>query len=200
MKKVMLLIALCIFCNISYGQKKPAKKPAASSASVLAKSDNLTAEFIGNNLYLFVQNKSSRDTILLKRFDKVTVPVNPKIAKFSAKGAPLYSVSWSEVKRNETKLKTEEATTICTEICDIEAKSKVLSNAQTTTRISEIVYLDKNKTVSETQDRIRREGFEYIQLPNGDIVLKNKTQENKMTYNPAERKFVNANGSTAKKK
>lgn len=118
------------------------------------------------------------------------MPSDCKITPFNSKGVKFYAVSWTEKAITETKLKTEEATTTFTEICDFTSKSKVLSNAQTTTKISEIVFLDKNQTVSETREKVRREGFEFSITPDGDVILKNKSQENRLSYNATEKKFV----------
>ena len=41
------------------------------------------------------------------------------------------------------------------------------------------VFLDKLKNASETQERMRREGFEFFLNADGTITQKNKTQENK---------------------
>ena len=75
---------------------------------------------------------------------------------------------------------------------EIPNKKQVFSNTQTTNHIVEIVFLDKLKNASETQERIRREGFEFILNADGTITQKNKTQENKWKYNPATFEFVDA--------
>lgn len=193
MKKIHLITVLMMSAvlgvhaqKISGGLKKSANSP------VLAKLDNLTAELHKDQLYLFVNNKSSKDTIALKKFAGKPKPTDVKIVKFETKGTPLYSVTWNEVETTETKLKKEVATTVCTELCDVARKRNVLSNAQKTTNITEIVYLDKNQTVSETQEKVRREGMQLSLQPNGDVILKNKGQETRMIYDAAQEKYVNA--------
>lgn len=199
MKKIILLLALSLFCNVIYSQKK--KTAQKTSSSALAKFENLSAEVIKNNFYVLITNKGKKDTILLKSIDENKLPSDCKILPFTAKGVKLYSVSWIENKITETKLKTEDATTTFTEICDVISKTKVLSNAQTVTKIKEIHFLDTKQTVSETIQKVRNEGFVLSLTKEGDVVLKNKTQENKLTYNPADNKFVNASiASTPKKK
>ena len=63
------------------------------------------------------------------------------------------------------------------EFCDIASTTKVLTNEQTTTKITEIHFLDDKQTVFETIDRIRNEGFECIVNKEGNVVLKNKQRK-----------------------
>ena len=199
MKKIILLLTLSLCCNAIYSQKKKTAQKTASST--LAKFENLSAEVIKNNFYLLITNKGIKDTILLKSIDENKLPSDCKILSFTAKGVKLYNVSWIENKITETKLKTEDATTTFTEICDVISKTKVLSNAQTVTKIKEIHFLDAKQTVSETIQKVRNEGFVLSLTKEGDVILKNKTQENKLTYNPTDNKFVSASfAATPKKK
>jgi hypothetical protein len=128
------------------------------------------------------------------------LPKECKILPFLAKNVKLYNISWIENKVTETKLKTEDATTVFTEICDIASKTKLLSNAQTTTKIKEIHFLDAKQTVSETIQKVRNEGSVLSLTKEGDVILKNKTQESRLIYNPTENKFVNASISLNKEK
>ena len=89
-------------------------------------------------------------------------------------------------------LKTENLTNVYSIVYEIPNKKQVFSNTQTTNHIVEKVFLDKLKNASETQERIRREGFEFILNADGTITQKNKTQENKWKYNPATFEFVDA--------
>lgn len=199
MKKIFLLFILSLMFSPIYCQKK--KTPQKNAASVVAKLDNLSVEIQKNNLFLLIGNKGTKkDTILLKVIDESSAPSEYKILPFLAKGVKLYSVSWVEKKITETKLKTEDATTVFTELCEINSKTKLLSNAQTTTKIKEIHFLDAKQTVSETIQKVRNEGFILSLTKEGDVILKNKTQENKLTYNPTENKFVNIPIATPTKK
>ena len=198
MKKIILLLTLSLCCNAIYSQKKKTAQKTASST--LAKFENLSAEVIKNNFYLLITNKGIKDTILLKSIDENKLPSDCKILSFTAKGVKLYNVSWIENKITETKLKTEDATTTFTEICDVISKTKVLSNAQTVTKIKEIHFLDAKQTVSETIQKVRNEGFVLSLTKEGDVILKNKTQENKLTYNPTDNKFVSASFAASPKK
>ena len=199
MKKILLLFVISSIFNTVYSQKK--KPTQQISSSVLAKSDNLSVEIVKNNLCLLIANKGAKkDTIVLKNKVDNSLPKECKIQSFLAKNLKLYSISWIENKLTETKLKTEDATTVYTELCDIASKTKLLSNAQTTTKIKEIHFLDTKQTVSETIQKVRNEGFVLSLTKEGDVILKNKTQENKLTYNPTENKLVNASISTQPKK
>jgi hypothetical protein len=199
MKKILLLFVISSIFNTVYSQKK--KPTQQISSSVLAKSDNLSVEIVKSNLCLLIANKGAKkDTIVLKNKVDNSLPKECKIQSFLAKNLKLYSISWIENKLTETKLKTEDATTVYTELCDIASKTKLLSNAQTTTKIKEIHFLDTKQTVSETIQKVRNEGFVLSLTKEGDVILKNKTQENKLTYNPTENKFVNASISTQPKK
>jgi hypothetical protein len=199
MKKIILLLTLSFFCSAIFSQTNKAKK--TTSSSVCAKSDNVSAEMIKNKFYLFITNKGTKkDTILLKSFEVDKLPLECKIEPFTTKGTTLHKITWLEKKTTQTKLKTEAAVTTVSVICDIISKTKVLTNKQTTTKITEIHFLDDKQTVSETIDRIRNEGFECIVNKQGDVILKNKTKENKMIYNPSDKKFVFASAGPSKKK
>jgi hypothetical protein len=104
----------------------------------------------------------------------------------------LYLITWIEKITVKTDLKTEDIINLHSEIYELSSKKQVVANIQITKNITEKVFLDKLKNASETQQRVRREGFEFILLPEGDIVLKTKTQENKMMYNPIDKKYVDA--------
>lgn len=199
MKKIILLLTIFFFSTAVFSQSNKGKK--VTSSSVFAKSDNVSAEMIKNKLYLFITNKGAKkDTILLKSFEVDKLPLECKIEHFTTKGTTLHKITWLEKKTAQSKLKTEAAVTTVSIICDLASKTKVLSNEQTTTKITEIHYLDDKQTVSETIDRIRNEGFECIVNKEGNVVLKNKVRENKMVYVPADKKFVFAVAGVTKKK
>ena len=200
MKKTILLLALSFFCTAIFGQSSKASKKSSSSA-IFAKSDNVSAEMIKNKFYLFISNKGpKKDTILLKSFEVDKLPQECKIEPFTTKGTTLHKITWLEKKTMQSKLKTEAAVTTVSVICDLSSKIKVLTNEQTTTKITEIHFLDDKQTVSETVDRIRKEGFDCIVNKAGEVVLKNKAKENKMIYSSADKKFVFATASLSKKK
>jgi hypothetical protein len=191
MKKAILIL-IVILCSTSnlLAQKKKIKKNGTTTSTALAKAENVTVELINNHLYLIMANGGiQKDSIMLKIFSE-NKPNAIKIAPFSAKGKKLFLISWSENIITTTKLKTEDALIVFSEIVNFETKSKVLSNTQSTINIKEIHYLDANQTVSETLQKVRKEGFELILNLDGDVVLKNKTQENKLTYKTEKNAFV----------
>lgn len=203
MKKSMILALSLLFTMGMYSQKKKTvkKAPAAKTQStVLAKADDITAELVKNKtqqfFYVFKNEKGAKkDTILTKVIDKA-VPAECKITAFKAKETPLYCITWTEKNITETKTKNEEALSTFSEIWEPATKTQILANVQTTTKIKEIVFLDKLQNASETQERMRREGFEFTLTNEGDVVLKNKSQESRLTYNPTDKKYVNAGSGT----
>jgi len=115
-----------------------------------------------------------------------------KLSSFTAGGTKLYLLTWSEKSGAKTDLKTEDITTIYSVVYEIASKKQVFSNTQMTNHITEKVFLDKLKNASETQEKIRREGFEFKLNPDGSISQKGKTQENKYTYDVAKIEYVPA--------
>lgn len=194
MKKYLFIIVAVFAVTGTFGQKKkssPSKKPAAPAA--LAKLNNLSVELIKNNLYLFVDNKGvKKDTMLLKTYTGAANPKDCKIAAFSAKGTALHVVTWSEITLTETKERTENRVEVYSEIWNVATKTKPLANMQATTHIKEIQWLDKGKNASQTVEKKRNEGYEFILTKEGDVTLKNKQGETKMIYNPSSNVFQNA--------
>lgn len=192
MKKTTLLLLLLLTATFSYGQKKGSKKKGAAkpASAALAKADNLTAEVVKGNFYLFINNKAKKDTIGIKTVDEKNLPKNCTLKGFTAKGTPLYLLTWTEEITTKTELKTEVRTILFSEVYDTASKTKLFSNQQTTTNITEKVFLDRLKNASETQEKVRREGFEFVLTPEGDIVQKNKTQQNTFAFNAADKKYV----------
>ena len=192
MKKIAFLILLVLTAAFSYGQKKGSKKKAAAkpASAALAKADNLTAEIVKGNFYLFINNKAKKDTIGIKTVDEKNPPKNCTLKGFTAKGTPLYLLTWTEEITTKTELKTEVRTILFSEVYDTASKTKLFSNQQTTTNITEKVFLDRLKNASETQEKVRREGFEFVLTPEGDILQKNKTQQNTFAFNAADKKYV----------
>ena len=191
MKKAILIvfIVLCISPSLVAQKKKISKSTSTSSA--LAKSENVTVEMINKNLTVIRANSGvKKDSVMLKIFVENSKPIAVKITPFTTKGKKLFLISWSENVVTTTKLKTEDAIIIFSEIVNFETKSKVLSNTQTTVNIKEFHYLDSKQTVSETVQKVRREGSELFLNPDGDVSLKNKTRENKLTFNVDKNLFV----------
>lgn len=189
MKKIFLLVLMLAVSSVSFAQKKkPTAKPAAAkSSSTLTKVDNISAELVKGDFYIAIGG--TKDTIQLKKISDKAIVSDCKITSFKAGTNPLYLVSWIEKSVNKTDLKTEEITETYATIFDATSKTKALHNVQKNTKITEKVFLDKLKTASETQEKMRREGFEFSLNPDGSILLKNKGRETKMVYNATEKKY-----------
>jgi len=199
MKKTILLITLALCTSIGYSQKKKAGSNGKTGTEVLTKTDNLSAEIVKNEFHLYVDEGGKKEVLFTRPIDTKKKLSECKITSFKAKETPLYYISWTEKGTTKTDLKTEDATSVVSEIWEVPTKTQVIANTQTTTHIVEKVFLDKLKNASETQEKNRREGSEFTLLPNGDIVLKNKSQESKQTFDTATKKYIEA-GTPAKKK
>lgn len=200
MKKTILLITLALCTSIGYSQKKKSGSKSKAGTEVLTKTDNLSAEIVKNEFHLYVDEGGKKEILFTRPIDAKKKLSECKITSFKAKETPLYYISWTEKGIAKTDLKTEDATSIVSEIWEVPTKTQVIANTQTTTHIVEKVFLDKLKNASETQERKRREGSEFTLLPNGDILLKNKSQESKQTFDPATKKYIAAAAPAKKKK
>lgn len=189
MKKVFLLLFIAASTLSLQAQKSKSKSPKSNPP--LAKLDNVTVEVQEGNYQITInENGAPKDAIVVKSVDAKFAPTNCLLKSFKANGVTLYLLTWSEKVTIKTDLKTEVSTTNNSNIYDISAKKQVFANAQTTTEITEKVFLDKNKTVSETQQRKRKEGMEFVLNPDGSVVQKAKSQDNKWTYNTTKMEYV----------
>ena len=199
MKKYLFIVTVFFLTTAAFAQKK--KPVKASNSAALVKLNNLSIELIKNKLYLFIDNKGAkRDTIILKSYEGSAAPIDCKISPFTTKGTALHLISWTETAVIESKDKTENKSMQYSEIWNLKTKSKAFSNLQTTTKIKEIQYLDKLKNASQTVEKIRNEGLSYSLTKDGDVFLKNKTQENTLSYNVSSNVYQNVKDITPKKK
>ena len=157
----------------------------------MAKADNVSVEIIKNNFNIYILNGKIKDSINIKTVG-AAVPTDCKLVSFSAKNNKLYLLTYNEKTTIQSTNKTEEITATNTEIFDVVNKTKVFSNIQKSTKITEKVFLDRLKNASETQEKMRNEGFVTTLLPDGDLSLKTKTQENRMTYDAASKKYIDS--------
>lgn len=195
MKRLIILLAIALTATSGFAQKKktPAKTTKTAPATSTAKVDNLIAEIKGKTFHLSITEKGKTiDAITVKELADDVKPTDIKLTGFTANGTKLYLLQWTEKSNTKTDLKTEDITMIYSVIYEIPNKKQVFSNYQKTTNIVEKVFLDRNKTASETQEKVRREGFEFILNPDGSITQKSKNQENKWTYDVAQQEFVDA--------
>ena len=189
MKKIFLITLLSVFCLSANAQKKKKSIGKVAKTSALAKADNVTIEINKNNFNVYILNGKVKDSILIKPLSG-TAPADCKLVAFTSKATKLYCLTYSEKSQVLSTNKTEDITNTNTEIFDITSKTKVFSNVQKSTKITEKVFLDRLKNASETQEKMRNEGFIVTILPNGDLSLKTKTQENKMTFDVVAKKYI----------
>ena len=190
MKKIFLLIVISLIGVNSFAQKKKSSVKVKSSP-VFAKADNLVAEVKNGSFQITIsENGTPKDAIEVKAAEPKFAPIDCKLIPFKANGTQLYLLSWTESTQTKTDLKTEDAATIYSNIYEIISKKLILSNKQVSSHIVEKVFLDKLKNASETQERRRSEGFEFKLNPDGSIVQKTKTQENKLVYDVAKMQYV----------
>lgn len=194
MKKYLILCFLvCCTLNSTFAQKKGVKTATAKSTPVFAKIDNLIAEVKNGNFQVTIVDKGKEvGALIVQQADKNFSPIGTKLASFKAAGTTLYLLTWTEKRINKTDLKTEEITLVYNVVYEINNKKQVFSNTQTTTNTTEKVFLDRNKTASETQQRVRREGFEFTLNPDGSIVQRSKNQENKWVYDATKMEYIDA--------
>lgn len=193
-----MLIATSAFAQ----KKKPAKNTKVDK-TVVGQSQNMTAELLKGKdayrLYLLNGIGKKADTVSLERYafdpkapadTKIkNLPENLTITPFTAKGTKLYNITWLEKSLTEVPDKKEDATRTVTQIWNLQSKAMLHSNIQTATKITEILYLDKGKNASQTSEKMRNEGFALTVSPEGDLVMKNRTQENRMSFDTATGKF-----------
>ncbi len=195
MKRLIILLAIALTATSGFAQKKkaPSKTTKTAPTTSTAKVDNLIAEIKGKTFHLSITEKGKAiDAITVKELADDVKPTDIKLTGFTANGTKLYLLQWTEKSNTKTDLKTEDITMVYSVIYEIPNKKQVFSNYQKTTNIVEKVFLDRNKTASETQEKVRREGFEFILNPDGSIIQKSKNQENKWTYDVAQQEFVDA--------
>lgn len=193
MKKVFVLTLAVLSLSAHAQKKKPLPKTSAKK-NVLVKSGTNSAEWRetkkGNQIYFL----TGKDSVSLKDFSG-KMPEIPatgcKLTPFNAKGTPLCLVSWQEKTTvGDVKTKLENITLTEYRIIDPAQKAVLHSNSYTVNNISEIVWLDPNKTASKTVEKVRREGFELSVQPDGDLVLANKTQTDKLSFDAAAKQYV----------
>lgn len=185
MKKLFLFALLSLFCNTITAQKKK----TATKSVVLATQGIYTAEINKSNFNIYINNKGGKkDSIVMKTIDQNMLPNNCKITAFKAKNIALHLISWTESNTVKLPKKITVVTVSYSKVYDITTKTEVYSNVQTNTNTKEQVQLGKT-TATETQERNRNEGYTLTLLPTGDIILKNKTQEKKLSYDVVSKVF-----------
>ncbi|MBC7495245.1 MAG: hypothetical protein H7221_09580 [Flavobacterium sp.] len=196
MKNFVLLIAILLIAVPSFSQKKGKVKNKKSirTAIILANTTNVIFEMNKKNglNQLYLLTGAAKDTLLIKSVAEsiIILPASCKLKFFTANATPLLNVTWIENSViGDAKTKIENITKVNNDIWELAARNQAMSNTQITTNIKEIVYLDRLRNASETQERNRKEGLEFILQPNGDVTLFTKTVTNTMNYNAADKKY-----------
>lgn len=189
MKNILFLLSL-LFAFSCYGQKK--KSVSSKSVVSFAKIENLQVEIKNENFQLTLLDKGKEvDALVIKKAGDM-VPIATKITPFTANGTQLYLVTWTEKTNTKIDLKTEDKLVVFSYVYNLATKKEVFFNTQLTNNIVEKVFLDRNKTASETQTRIRREGYEFSLNPDGTLTQKTAKQLNKWKYDLATDSFIDA--------
>ncbi len=190
MKKILLFLCVGLLTFNGFAQKKKATpQKAKTTSSALPKLDNLQVEIKNGKFLIIVSEKGkTNDMLIVKDVDNSFVAKDCKLSSFMASGVKLYLLTWTELNTIKTGSKTEDKTTVYSIIYEIASKKQVYSNYQLTNHITEIVSLG-GTTATETQEKIRREGFEFILNADGSVTQKNKTQQTTFVYDKDKMEF-----------
>ncbi|MES2410085.1 MAG: hypothetical protein V4535_01440 [Bacteroidota bacterium] len=189
MKKIFLFLCVGLLTLNGFSQKKAAAKKPATTSAALPKLDNLQVEIKSGKFQIAINEKGKpNDAMIIKEAGATFAPTNCKLSSFTASGIKLYLFTWTELNTIKTGSKTEDRTTIYSVIYEINAKKQVYSNYQLTNHITEIVSLG-GTAATETQEKIRREGFEFKLNADGSVTLKNKTQQATYVYDKDKMEF-----------
>ncbi len=189
MKKIFLFLCVGLLTFNGFSQKKAAEKKTTPTASAFPKLDNLQVEIKNAKFQVTISEKGKTNyAMIIKDVDASFAPTNCKLSSFMASGVKLYLLTWTELSQTKTAKKTEDKTTIYSVIYEITSKKQVYSNYQLTNHITEIVSLG-GTAASETQEKMRREGFEFVLNPDGSVTQKNKTQQTSFVYDKDKMEF-----------
>ena len=188
MKKIFLFLCIVFLTFNGFGQKKAMTK-STTTTSVLAKIDNLQVEVKAGKFQVAISEKGkSNDALIVKDVEAAFTPKDCKLTSFMASGIKLYLLTWTELSTTKSTKKTEDKTTIYSVIYEIASKKQVYSNYQLTNHITEIVSIG-GTAATETQEKMRREGFEFLLNRDGSVTQKNKTQQTTFVYNKDKMEF-----------
>ena len=189
MKKIFLFLCLALLTFNGFSQKKGAVKKPIPTASVFPKLDNLQVEIKNEKFQVTISEKGkTNDAMIVKEVDPAFTPKDCKLSSFTASGVKLYLLTWTELSKIITGKKTEDKTFVYNVIYEVTSKKQVYSNYQLTNHITEIVSLG-GTAATETQEKMRREGFEFVLNPDGSVTQKNKTQQTTYVYDKDKMEF-----------
>lgn len=198
MKKLVLLVLLTFVCTQTFAQKKKGgthKNIVISNSTAaklpLAKLDNLLVEIKTGNFQVSIADKDNTDsTLVIKPAEDTFKPLECKLSSYKSNGSLLYLLTCVEKSATKTDLKSEDVLSNYSCILEVTTKKLVFSNTETTSHIIEKVFLDKGKNASETQEKLRREGYHFVLNPDGSILLKNKKSEKILFYDAAKIEYL----------
>jgi len=189
MKNIFLFLCVGLLTLNGFSQKRISNSKTPSSASALPKVDNLQIEIKNGKFQVTISEKGkTNDILIIKDVDAAFTPKDCKLSSFIASGVKLYLLTWTELSTTKSTNMTEEKTTIYSVIYEITTKKQVYSNYQLTNYITEKVSLG-GTGASETQEKIRREGFEFTLNSDGSVTQKNKTQQTTYVYDKVKIEF-----------
>jgi hypothetical protein len=192
MRKIFLTALAVASLSVTAQKKKAPAKSAApkfATKTVLAKTDGFCFEALGKKDACRIYALAGKDSLQIGTA-KAT-PTNAKIKPFLADATKMINLAWTvNYKQGDPKSRTEDITETHNEIWNPVSKTKVFENVQTVNNISEIVWIDPNKTASKTVDKIRREGSEFTLNQDGTVLLSNKNGQSKLRYDLVRQQFV----------
>lgn len=189
MKNIFLFLCVGLLTLNGFSQKRISSSKTLSSASALPKVDNLQIEIKNGKFQVSISEKGkTNDFLIIKDVDAAFTPKDCKLSSFTASGVKLYLLTWTELSTTKSTNKTEEKTTIYSVIYEITTKKQVYSNYQLTNHITEKVSLGGTGAF-ETQEKMRREGFEFTLNSDGSVTQKNKTQQTTYVYDKEKMEF-----------
>jgi len=189
MKKIVLFVCVALLSFNGHSQKKKTGAKPAAAVAAFPKLDNLTTEIKNGNFQISISEKGkTNDALVVKAVDASFAPKDCKLSSFTASGVKLYLLTWTELSKVVAGNKTEDKTTVYNVIYEVTAKKQVYSNYQLTNHIIEKVSLG-GTAASETQEKIRREGFEFVLNPDGSVTQKAKNQQNIFVYDKDKMEF-----------
>ncbi len=189
MKNTFLFLCVGLLTLNGFSQKKISSSKTPSSASALPKVDNLQVEIKNGKFQVSISEKGkTNDFLIIKDVDAAFTPKDCKLSSFTASGVKLYLLTWTELSTTKSTNKTEEKTTIYSVIYEITTKKQVYSNYQLINHITEKVSLGGTGAF-ETQEKMRREGFEFTLNSDGSVTQKNKTQQTTYVYDKVKIEF-----------
>ena len=187
MKNIFLFLCVGLLTLNGFSQKRISSSKTTSSA--LPKVDNLQVEIKNGKFQVTISEKGkTNDFLIIKDVDATFTPKDCKLSSFIASGVKLYLLTWTELSTTKSTNKTEEKTTIYSVIYEITTKKQVYSNYQLTNHITEKVSLGGTGAF-ETQEKMRREGFEFTLNSDGSVTQKNKTQQTTYVYDKVKIEF-----------